>query len=122
MFESFSSGYYLGRLYVEPHEAEHAVMSRDDHERVNQALYASGDGVERLDWPLVMKIDQQHFSVHAKDGVPDRTLVVPDSLLENTRIRNPPELKEVLLAKADRVAQLMQFHSRNREFGSGGAV
>ncbi len=122
MFESFSSGYYLGRLYVEPHEDDHAVMSRDDHERVNQALYASGNGVERLDWPLVMKIDQQHFSVHAEDGVPDKTLVVPDSLLENTRIRNPPELKEVLLAKADRVQQLMQFHVKNGSFGNGGAV
>lgn len=122
MFESFSSGYYLGRLYVEPHEANHAVMSQDDHERVNEALYASGDGVERLDWPLVMKIDQQHFSVHGEEGVPDRTLVVPDDLLENTRIRNPPELKEVLLAKADRVEQLMQLQPRNDGFGRGGAV
>ncbi|WP_049969603.1 DUF5802 family protein [Haladaptatus cibarius] len=122
MFESFSSGYYLGRLYVEPSGADHAVMSRDDHERVNQALYASGDGVERIDWPLVMKIDQQHFSVHGEAGVPDQTLVVPDDLLENTRIRNPPELKEVLLAKADRVEQLLQFQPRNPEFGRGGAV
>ncbi|GAA0226333.1 DUF5802 family protein [Haladaptatus pallidirubidus] len=122
MFESFSSGYYLGRLYVEPSGADRAVMSRDDHERVNQALYASGDGVERIDWPLVMKIDRQHFSVRGEEGVPNQTLVVPDDLLENTRIRNPPELKEVFLAKADRVEQLMQFQPQDDGFGQGGAV
>ncbi|WP_227374677.1 DUF5802 family protein [Haladaptatus halobius] len=122
MFETFSSGYYLGRLFVEPHEGDHAVMSQDDHERVNQALYATGEGVERLDWPLVMKIEQQHFSVHGDERVPDRTLAVPDSLLENTRIENPPELKEVLLAKADRAEQLMGFQRDQPEFGTGGAV
>ncbi|MCO8242907.1 MULTISPECIES: DUF5802 family protein [unclassified Haladaptatus] len=122
MFESFSSGYYLGRLYVEPYEGDHAVMCRDDHESVNKALYSSGEGIERLDWPLVMKIDQQHFSVHAEDDIPDNTLVIPDELLDNTRIRNPPELKEVLLAKADRVEQLIGFQRRHPGFGSGGAV
>ncbi|WP_458209699.1 DUF5802 family protein [Haladaptatus sp. NG-SE-30] len=122
MFETFSSGYYLGRLYVEPHEGDYAVMSQDDHERVNQALYSTGEGVERLDWPLVMKIDQQHFSVHAGESLPDRTLAVPDSLLENTRIENPPELKEVLLAKADRVEQLIGFQREHPGYGMDGAV
>lgn len=122
MFESFSSGYYLGRLYVEPHDGDHAVMSREDHESVNKALYSSGEGVERLDWPLVMKIDQQHFSVHAKEGVPDNTLALPDELLDSTRIRNPPELKEVLLAKAGRAGQLMRLHREHPGFGTDGAV
>lgn len=122
MFESFSSGYYLGRLYVEPHDGDHAVMASDDHESVNQALYSAGEGIERLDWPLVMKIDQQHFPVHAEDGVPDNTLALPDSVLENTRIRNPPELKEVLLAKADRAAQLIRYQRDHPGFGTGGAV
>ncbi|GKZ13088.1 hypothetical protein BG842_22035 [Haladaptatus sp. W1] len=122
MFESFSSGYYLGRLYVEPHDGEHAVMSRDEHESVNQALYSSGEGVERLDWPLVMKIDQQHFPVHAEEGVPENTLALPDTVLENTRIRNPPELKEVLLAKADRAEQLIRYQREHPGFGNTGAV
>ena len=118
MFTQFSKGYYLGRLYVEPHDGEHAVMRRDQHERVNQELYATGEGVERLDSPLVMKLDQQHISVHGDDGVPEGTLAIPGDLLESTSVENPPELKEVLLAKADRAAQLLQYQSDHPGFGT----
>ena len=103
MFERFSSGYYLGRLYVEPADGERAVLNRGHHETVNEQLYASGEGVERLDRPLVMKVGRTHLPVHAADGVPERTLAVPEETLESVGIRNPPTLSEVLLAK-ERVA------------------
>ena len=109
MFEEFSRGYYLGRLYVEPNDGERPVMHRDQHERVNEQLYAAGEGVERLDYPLVMKLDETHLAVHGDDEVPEDTLMVPDSLLSSTRVRNPPALREVLLAKADRAAQLLRL-------------
>ncbi|WP_424017897.1 DUF5802 family protein [Halorientalis pallida] len=107
MFERFSSGYYLGRLYVTPGESETAAISRAQHERVNEQLYADGEGVERLDRPLVMKVDERHFPVTGADDVPEDTLAVPPSVLEDTRVRNPPALTEVLLAKADRARQLL---------------
>ena len=44
MFERFSSGYYLGRLYVEPSEGEAAAIAQSQHKEVNQQLYA-GDGI-----------------------------------------------------------------------------
>jgi len=109
MFERFSRGYYLGRLYVEPRASEHAAMCRDQHEQVNEQLYASDEGVERLDRPLVMKLETNHFPVAGEEAVPRDTLVVPRSLLEDTNIRNPPALKEVLLAKADRARQLLDI-------------
>ncbi|MFB6165174.1 MAG: DUF5802 family protein [Haloarculaceae archaeon] len=109
MFERFSSGYYLGRLYVEPGERETAAISREQHERVNEQLYADGQGVERLDAPLVMKVDATHFPVTGDPGVPPDTLAVPEALLADTRVRNPPTLKEVLLAKADRARQLLEL-------------
>lgn len=109
MFEEFSSGYYFGRLYVEPFDGDRAVMQRDQHERVNEQLYASGDGIERLDTPLVMKLDERHFPVHGEPGVPEDTLAVPESILEETRVANPPTLREVLLAKSDRAQQLMRM-------------
>jgi hypothetical protein len=109
MFEEFSSGYYFGRLYVESFDGDRVLMRRDQHERVNEQLYASGEGIERLDAPLVMKLDERHFPVHGKSGVPRDTLAVPDPLLEDTRVRNPPALKEVLLAKADRARQLLRL-------------
>lgn len=116
MFERFSSGYYLGRLYVEPDERETAAMCREQHERVNEQLYTDGRGVERLDNPLVMKLDTSHFPVTGDDGIPRNTLAVPEDMLEDTRIRNPPTLREVLLAKADRARQLLELTGQF-EFG-----
>jgi len=107
MFEPFSRGYYLGRLYVEPHDEERAVMQRDQHERVNRQLYADGEGVERLDRPLVMKIGTRHFPIHGDEGVPDGTVVLPEEALDEAGVRNPPALREVLLAKAHRATQLL---------------
>ena len=105
MFERFSSGYYLGRLYIEPHDSEAAMIQRVDHERVNEQLYATGDGVERLDYPLVMKLDGTHFPVHGDDDVPAGTLVVPSDVADD----GLPARREVLLAKADRADELLRY-------------
>lgn len=108
MFEEFSSGYYLGRLYVEPHDGDCAVMQRDQHERVNEQLYPAPTS-EGGETPLVMKFGRRHFSVHGQEGVPADTLALPWTYLENSPVRNPPELAEVLLAKADRAVQLLDM-------------
>jgi hypothetical protein len=108
MFEQFSRGYYLGRLYVEPSQDETAAMCSAQHERVNKQLYTDGEGIERTDRPLVMKVGETHLAVHGDERVPADTLAVPESVLDGT-VRNPPTLKEVLLAKADRAAQLLEL-------------
>lgn len=108
MFEQFSRGYYLGRMYVEPSDDESAKMCRAQHERVNRQLYADGEGVERTDLPLVMKLGTNHFPVRGDERVPADTLAVPESVLEET-VRNPPTLKEVFLAKADTATQLLEL-------------
>lgn len=105
MFERFSDGYYLGRLYVEPTTADCAQMCAAQHERVNEQLYAE-DG-EQTDRPLVMKLGVHHLAVHGDERVPADTLSVPESVLAETAVRNPPTLQEVLLAKADRATQLL---------------
>lgn len=107
MFERFSRGYYLGRLYVKPRPEGDPAMSREQHEQVNRELYASGEGVERTDHPLVMKLGTHHLAVRGEDGVPADTLAVPRDLLADTSVRNPPKFHEVLLAKADRAEQLL---------------
>ncbi|GAA0645803.1 DUF5802 family protein [Salarchaeum japonicum] len=108
MFEVFSNGYYLGRLVVEPHDGDRAAMQRRQHERVNEQLYASGEGVERTDYPLVMKLDTAHLRVHGSADVPADTLAVPRDLLERVSVDNPPALREVLLAKADHAERLVR--------------
>lgn len=109
MFEAFSSGYYLGRLFVEPSPDGRAAIHEMHHETVNRQLYASDDGVERLDHPLVMKLDATHFPVHGDDRIPEGTLAVPEEILEDASVRNPPALTEVLLAKAEHAKRLVEF-------------
>jgi len=109
MFEEFSAGYYIGRLYVQPTDRDAPLMARAQHELVNRQLYSDGEGLERLDTPLVMKIDERHVPVHGDEGVPRDTVVLPEGVLEDTRIDAPPELTEVLLAKADRARQLLRI-------------
>ena len=111
MFEEFSRGYYLGRLYVEPGEGDAAKMCRAQHERVNRQLYADGEGPDRVDRLLVMKLGTRHFVVHGDEDVPADTLAVPDEGLDGT-VRNPPTLREVFLAKADRASQLLSLTAR----------
>ncbi len=111
MFEQFSRSYYLGRLYVEPRPGEPATMCRDQHQHVNEQLYgatAEGPGTDR---PLVMKLGRRHFPVHGGEGVPADTLAVPPGVLEDVALRNPPSLREVFLATADRAGQLLRLTS-----------
>lgn len=109
MFEEFSAGYYVGRFYVESYDGEHAVIDRDQHLEANEQVYATGESIERVDHPLVMKVEQSYVPVFAADDIPTDTLGLPKPVLESTRIDNPPTLKEVLVAKAERAAQLLEW-------------
>ena len=111
MFEQFSRGYYLGRLYVEPRDDDAAAMCQRQHERVNEQLYTDAEGVERTDHPLVMKVGSRHFPVFGAEDVPAGRLAVPRSVLEAEAIDNPPTLTEVLLATADRAGQVLRLTS-----------
>ncbi|MFW6018636.1 MAG: DUF5802 family protein [Halapricum sp.] len=116
MFEQFSRGYYLGRLYVEPQDYDRATLCRAQYEQIATQLYAeqtdsvSAQTARAPERPLVMKLGTRHFRVHGEDGVPADTLAVPPEILDDdARIRNPPALREVFLAKADRAEQLLEM-------------
>lgn len=104
MFEQFSSGYYLGVLYVQPGK-ERAALNDEDHEAVNRQLYRNSEGIERLDSPLVMKLDSAHFPVRGAEGVPTGTLTVPESLADD----DLPARREVFLARPERADQLLKY-------------
>ncbi len=118
MFEQFSSGYYLGRLYVEPSGDDMVKMCRDQHERVNKQLYGTTEGITRLDRPLVMKIGSTHFAVGGDSGVPADTLAVPEALLDEQTVPNPPSWNEVLLAKAEHAARLLELAQLTPQMGA----
>jgi hypothetical protein len=106
MFEQFSSGYYLGRLYVEPGTGEAASMCQAQHEQVNEQLYADRE-IRPLDRPLVMKLGTTHIAVEGDADTPADTLSVPESVLDAAGVENPPTLSEVLLAKEAWARQLL---------------
>ncbi|WP_276260916.1 DUF5802 family protein [Haloglomus litoreum] len=154
MFARFSSGYYLGRLYVQPHDGDRPVMHREQHDHVTGQLYGdepvetwlegSDDGSVAIDRPaeadpmepsgrlpgaenrdereapdeserpLVMKIGGAHVPVHGEAGIPEQTVALPGDWLAATRVKNPPTLTEVLLAKRDRVDQLLKVAEESR--------
>lgn len=47
MFEQFSSGYYLGRLYVQTHDGDRAVMRSAHHDLVRRQLYGGGSTADQ---------------------------------------------------------------------------
>lgn len=108
MFEEFSSGYYLGRMYVEPHDTDGPIMQDDDFEAVSRGVYDE----ERL---LVMKIGKRHLVVDGDGSVPTGTLGVPERIAQELRLRNPPSVKDVLLAKEDHAERILSL----RGFGDG---
>lgn len=128
MFERFSSGYYLGRLYVQAHDGPRAVLRESHHRRVREQLYgppassaqtnqsatttervtdATGTETTTDETPLVMRYQRQHFVVAGEEDVPEQTLAVPREWLPERP--DPLEPREVFLAKADRARQLLQF-------------
>ena len=112
MFEQFSQSYYLGRLYVEPHEANSAAMCERQHRSVRRQLY-DGDGGNDTP-PLVMKLGPRHFPVTGVGSVPADTLAVPPTVLHDSGVENPPSLQEVFLATDDRAEQLLSLSGVTR--------
>lgn len=109
MNDEFSAGYYVAELFIELSDYEYAVLDHDQYQKFNKQIYTTGEGVERVDLPLVMKVDKNHFPVFSTNNVPKDTLAVPDGILEATRIDNLPTAKEVLIAKAERASQLLEL-------------
>lgn len=101
MFEPFSRGYYLGRLYVEPGEGHRAAMSRDQLVAIDRQLHGTDEG--EPSGPVVMRVGQRHYRVHGADTVADGCLEIP----RTTTDIEDPEPRPVLLAKAGRAEQLV---------------
>lgn len=104
MFEQFSRGYYLGRLYVEPRNAKRAAMSTEQLEAIDRQLYRAADPGNR-DRPVVMKVGRRHYRIQGDRGIDAGELAIPRSATEIEGAGHRP----VLLAKAGRADQLAAF-------------
>lgn len=109
MVEEFSAGYFLLRVYVEPHPGDRAVLNRADHADLRSRLYSTDEGECSTDLPLLVKVDEAHIPVLPGEGVPTGTLALPHEVIESTRIEAPPSLREILLAKAEQTVRLFDL-------------
>ena len=110
MFDDFSSGYYLGRIYVEPTQEEKPVLHEQQYRKIKQTLYRN-TGKTRKEKPLVFKVNNSHIKVEGGQ-IPSKTLGIPKKIIDDIDVENPPTLKEVLLAKpghADNLLNLSQY-------------
>jgi hypothetical protein len=116
----FSAGYHLVETYVEPAAGDHALMDHERHQRANRRIYATGVGVERLDLPLVAKLEGVHFPVFPDEAVATDTLELPESVLAETTVSDPPTLRGVWLASAELAGQLVRWFTTDTAPGDGG--
>lgn len=114
MFEQFSSSYYLGRLYVEPTADRQARMSEAQHAAINRQLYRSDEGAAGPLGPIVMKVGRRHFQVRGAPDVLDDRLTLPGAATEI----EDAETRPVLLAKASRADQLLEFATGEGDDGA----
>lgn len=113
MVVSFSSGYYLDRLYVEFHDTERALLNDDYVADLNETIYFDPEEtLYRTDIPVIVRVGIVHFVAHPSAEVPFGSLQVPP-----TEVKSPdvPGRASVLIAKKDRVSQLAQFTVSDEE-------
>lgn len=118
--EAFSAGYYVGEFTVTAagDGVEHARMARAPHAAANAEIYAGGDGVERVDAPLVAKLDAVHFPVLPAETVAESILELPPAVLVETDVEEPPVLRAVLVATAERARELLRWFTSYEPAGA----
>ena len=109
MLEEYSAAYYIDRVLVEPGDGVRAVLERGQFQQAVATVYAPLDSITWIDVPLVVKLGRRHLPVFGSAAVPSGTLTVPAVVLDSTRFENPPTLTEILVAKAERAARLLEW-------------
>lgn len=60
---------YISRLRIESYDGEHTIMDRNQQAAANEKVEASGEPIEWLDHPLVIKVDETQVPIFAFDAV-----------------------------------------------------
>lgn len=95
LVEEFNNGYYLTEVYVEPTKGNIAVVNEENYRDIQYELYPAGEHGKEI----MFKIEEEYVSVEPDRGAPNRTLQLPNTLIDDLRVRNPPKRKQVLIPK-----------------------
>lgn len=94
--EEWSSGYYMVETVVEPHVASEPYINHQDYQDLQFELYDSPDQHSER---VIFQMDEYTFEVLPSRGVPTSVLALPEDILEETRVKNPPSRRPVRVPK-----------------------
>lgn len=92
--EVFSTEYYMTEMYVEEGEGRPRVNDQDYRDLQYEVHEAGVD-----EQGIVMQMDEIYFEVEPSRNTPTHVLELPQEALDNTRIRNPPARRRVMLPR-----------------------
>lgn len=105
---NWNPAYHLVSLIVE--EGDVPALNPRVHTEMNRVLYAEGEGIERLDYPILAKLKRRYFSVTRAETVDPYSIQLPAADLDQMEI-DAPDRCELLIAKkshAPQIADIMQ--------------
>ncbi len=102
IFTNYSSNYYVGKLYVTPSQSQSPSQSPTISQRLLKEINAQlqrDKEIKQYDSPLTFKIGTRHITVNGDGNTPTYTITVPESIIDDIDISQPPELTRVFLLK-----------------------
>ena len=108
ILNNWNPAYKITSVIVE--EGNHVALDPGVHEQLNRVLYAEGEGVERLDYPILAKLKQRYFTVKADKSVDPGYIELPAGDIEEMGL-DAPERCRMLVAKRDsapRIADMIR--------------
>jgi hypothetical protein len=95
--EPWNDAYWLTELYVQPTQEEVARINKDSYLTLQYELYPEGE--RKDDKSVMIRIEDQYYTLSPDVDIPTGTLDVPQSDLEELRMRNPPERRPVFVVE-----------------------
>ncbi|AXR81496.1 DUF5802 family protein [Natrarchaeobaculum sulfurireducens] len=108
ILRNWNPAYKLTSVIVE--EGDVPALNPGVHTEMNRVLYAEGEGVERLDYPILAKLKKRYFEVTRSEAVDPEFIQLPPGDIEAMGL-DTPERCEMLVAKRENaplIADIMQ--------------
>lgn len=94
VLEEFSTSYYLTELYVEMGK-ENAKVNDQYYRDLQYEIHHTGS----VEQEILFQLDGVFFAVEPSRNIPTGVIELPNELIENTSIKNPPTLRGLMLPK-----------------------
>lgn len=105
----WNDAFHLTTVMVE--EGPVPAFNPQVHEDLNRFLYTTGQGVERLDYPIMAKLKRRYFTVTASEDVGERFFQIPRETIDDLGI-DAPDLCQIFIARKDNASSIASMMFR----------